>query len=286
MALPPPPSRTATVPPPNGAASSVAFVPSAGRFAVSTGRVASAQKVVIYGPGGIGKSSLAALAPNPVFLDVEDSTKRLEAARVSGLATWADLRACLQSDALDGYGTVVIDSVTRAEELAVAHTLATVKTEKNQTAASVESYGFGKGFQHVYETFLHLLVELDRHVRAGRNVVLIAHSCVAKSPNPMSDDFIRFEPRLQTSDKGKASIRNRVVEWADHVLYIGYDVAVSEDGKGVGAGTRTIYTKETPTQIAKTREAHRVIEAQRPFSGNKDGSIWPLLLDVAEGGVR
>lgn len=283
MALSAPPSRSSTAPASNAAPSSVASSP--GRFAVSTGRVAGAQKVVIYGPGGIGKSTLASLAPRPVFLDVEDSTKRLDVARVSGLASWAELRACLQSDALDAYGTIVIDSVTKAEELAVADTLARVRTDKKETATSVESYGFGKGFQHVYDTFLHLLVECDRHVRAGRNVVFVAHACTSKVPNPGADDFIRWEPRLQTTKEGKASIRSRVVEWADHVLFIGYDVAVNDEGKGLGAGTRTIYTKETPTQIAKVREVGTRIDS-RPYRDNADGSIWPLLLATAEGGAR
>lgn len=282
MALSPPP-RTSSASPPNGAPPT--GVPSAGRFAVSTGRVAGAQKVVIYGPGGIGKSSLAALAPKPIFLDVEDSTKRLDVARISGLASWADLRACLQSDAFDGYGTLVLDSVTKAEELAVAHTLSTVKTEKDKTATSIEGYGFGKGYQHVFDTFLHLLVDLDRHIRAGRNVVLVAHACTSRVPNPGGEDFIRWEPRLQQTKEGRASIRNRIVEWSDHVLFVGYDV-YTEDGKGKGAGTRAIYPKETPTQIAKVREVAGVSIEQRAYTSNTDGAIWPLLLGTTEGGAK
>ncbi len=277
-ASPPAPARRSP-PPPSGGPAAAPSDPS--RFVVTTGRVAAAQKVVIYGPGGIGKSSLARLAPNPVVLDIEASTNRLDVARISGLETWNDLRECLRSPALDTFSTIVIDSATKAEELAIAHTIATVKTDKNQSVTSIEGYGFGKGYQHVYDTFLHLLVECDRHVRAGRNVVLIAHVCTAKVPNPAGDDFIRYEPRLQQTKEGKASIRNRVVEWADHVIFVGYDVA-SEDGKGIGGGTRTIFTKEQPTHIAKVREAGAAIE-QRPYENENDGAIWPLLLATTGG---
>src|SRR5688572_10475054 len=118
---PPPPKRNGA-PPPSSASPPAASAVSANgdRFQVRTGRRVLPQKVVIYGPGGIGKSTLASLAPNPIFLDIETSTERLDVARLDGIETWADLRAVIQSDRLDGYGTLVLDSATKAEELAVA----------------------------------------------------------------------------------------------------------------------------------------------------------------------
>lgn len=266
----PPPARKAAPPAPEP---ETAIAPDGSRFAILSGRVAAPQRIVVYGPGGIGKSTLAALAPSPVFLDIEHGTHELDVPRVEGIETWADLRACLQSDALSPYKTVVLDSATRAEELAVAHTLATVPHEKGHRITSVESYGFGKGYQHVYDTFLHLLADMDRQIRGGRNVILIAHDCTADVPNPVGEDFIRFEPHLQAPKSGKASIRNRVIQWADHVLFIGYDV-ISEDGKGKGAGTRTIWPVERPDHIAKSRSVSEVL----PFTDATDGAIWSLIL--------
>lgn len=279
-----PPVKTSAPPtkggPPKANGSPAAAPISADRFAVKSGRRVLPQKVVIYGPGGVGKSSLARLAPNPVFLDIEGSTNRLDAQRIDDVETWEDLRAVIQSDRLDSFGTIVIDSATKAEELAVAWTVKNVKTEKGQSVTSIEGYGFGKGYQHVYDTFLNLLVDLDRHIRAGRNVVLVAHVCTAKVPNPTGDDFIRYEPRLQQTKTGLASIRNRVVEWSDHVLFVGYDV-LSEEGKGTGGGTRTIFTKEDPTRIAKVREVDSPID-QREYVNADDGAIWPLILGGAK----
>ncbi len=254
------------------------------RFAVQTGVVALPQKVVIYGPGGIGKSSLARLAPNPIFLDIEGRTNRLDVPRLQGIESWDDLRSVLQSNRLDAYQTIVIDSVTKAEEMAVEWTLKNVKTEKQTTPTSIEGYGFGKGYQHVYDTFLKLLMDLDRQVRGGRNVVLVAHVCTAKVPNPKGEDFIRYEPRLQQTKEGKASIRNRIVEWADHVLFVGYDVN-SEEGKGTGAGTRSIFTKEMPTHIAKVREMGDAVSDQLDYANKDDGSVWPMILLGTTGGV-
>lgn len=274
--LPPPPA-----PRPRAAAAPAVAPESAVRFTISSGRVGAAQRVVLYGPGGIGKTTLAALAPKAVFLDIEEGSNRLDAARVGGIATWADMRACLQATGLFvPYQTLVLDSVTRAEELAVVHTLATVPHEKGHRVTSLEGYGFGKGYQHVYDTFLNLLVDLDRHIREGRNVVLVAHDCIADVPNPVGDDFIRYEPHLQQPKSGRASIRERVFQWADHVLFVGYDV-VSEDGKGKGGGTRTIWPIERPDHRAKSR----TLTEPLVFENAADGRIWQQILGNSAGGA-
>jgi hypothetical protein len=268
--LPPPPTKGAPpkAPPPNGHATSA----TPREFAVIGGRISVAERVVLYGPGGIGKSSLAALAPNPVFLDVEHGTHHLDVPRVEGIETFADLRAALQSPSLDAYRTVVVDTGTKVEEMGQVHTLATVTHEKGHYVKSIEGYGFGKGMQHVYDTFLLFLADLDMQRRKGRNVILICHECIADVPNPTGDDFIRFEPHLQDPKSGKASIRKRVIQWADHVLFIGYDVA-AVDGKGKGSGTRTIYTSELPDHIAKSR----TVSVNLPFESAEDGAIWSLI---------
>ena len=38
-------------------------------------------KVVIYGPEGIGKSTLAAKFPRPLFIDTEGSTRHMDVQR-------------------------------------------------------------------------------------------------------------------------------------------------------------------------------------------------------------
>lgn len=267
---PPPPPRNG-----NGTTATAA-PPSADRFAVVGGKIDSPQRVLLYGPGGIGKSTLAALAPNPVFLDIEGGTRELDVPRVEGIRDFADLRACLQSNALDSYGTVIVDSATKAEEWAVAFTIANAKLENNSKATSIESWGYGKGYQHVYDTFLHFLSDLDSQVRRGRHVILIAHECVTDVPNPTGENFIRFEPHLQSPKSGKASIRNRVVQWCDSVVFIGYDVA-SVEGKGKGVGSRTIYTSEMPDHIAKSRR----VAVEQSFESPTDGSIWAAILGGA-----
>lgn len=240
---------------------------------MSSGVAAESHRVVIYGPGGVGKTELCSLMNevglSPLFIDLEDGTKFLNVSRVAP-ESFNELRQVLQDDQLlDGFNAIVIDSLTKAEEFAVAWTLANVPHEKGHVVKSVEGYGFGKGFTHVYESFLPLLGDLDTHVRKGRHVVCIAHECTANVPNPTGEDWIRYEPRLQSPTSGKASIRHRVKEWADHLLYIGFDTAVSKDGKATGSGSRTIYPVELPTWWAKSRKLADPIPYQQG-----DAEVW------------
>lgn len=237
-------------------------------------------KVVLYGPGGVGKTELASLIKdcgiNPLFIDAEEGSHYLDVDRAQPVPeTWEDVRAILHAEDFVGkYGAIVIDSLTKLEEFALSWTLRNVPHEKGHNVTSIEGYGFGKGTVHLYETFLQLLGDLDMQVRRGRHVICTAHDCTANVPNPAGEDWIRYEPRLQSPASGKSSIRHRVKEWCDHLLFVGYDVAVNEDGKGKGGGTRCIYPIELPMCMAKSRSLANPIPYDR---GSPD--LWRLLLN-------
>ncbi len=223
---------------------------------------AKGQRVLLYGTGGIGKTTLACLAPGPVaMIDADESLAILRSQLESidaplpvtvEVNSFKSAIEALQSTGWEKVKTIVIDTATRLEEWCVAYTLETVKHEKGQRVTKIEDYGFGKGYQYVFDTFKPILAELDRHVRAGRNVILIAHDCTSSVPNPMGEDWLRYEPRLQSPKSGQGSIRLKLKEWADHVLFLGYDVSV-EDKKASGQGTRTLYCNERPFCMAKSR---------------------------------
>lgn len=224
------------------------------RPVISEGVQPRARRVLIYGPGGSGKSQLESLVPGILVFDLEGSTSHLDIKRLDLTnAGFADVRAMLQDkELLAPYKAVGIDTLTALEEKCVAHTLATVPHEKGHTVTSIEGYGFGKGLQHNFDTFLPLLADLDRIIESGKHVFLLAHECTNDTPNPEGDDFLRYEPRLQQPKSGKASIRDRVFEWCDVVGYLSYDVS-AKDGKGKGAGTRTVYFSARPSWRAKGR---------------------------------
>lgn len=207
---------------------------------------------MVYGGGGVGKSSLAALAPKPVFIDIDNGTSRLDVRRVDGVETYMDVRGALHSpDPWVDCETVVIDTGTALQELALAYTLATVPHEKGKPIARVEDYGFGKGYRHWYDSCVLLLGDLDAHRAAGRHVILLCHEVTEKAPNPDGDEYLRYEPNLLQQGK-EARFRDRVKNWCDHLLYMSFDKEV-KDGKAKGTGTRTVYPTERPTYWAKSR---------------------------------
>lgn len=275
----PPPAKKPPPPPPNSPSSVSSGKAASKTFGVKAGRHADVQKVVIYGPGGVGKSELSYLigecGVKPLFIDIGDSSRFLDVDRCEPTPqTWEELREALHAD-WPNHGALIIDDLSKAEEMAVDWTIRNVKHEKNsdKKIQSIEDYGFGKGYVHAYETFLQLLGDLDAQARRGKHIICIAHECTANVPNPNGEDWIRYEPRLQSPASGKSSIRHRVKEWCDHLLFVGFDTAVNKDGKGIGGGTRTIYPTELPSWWAKSRLLSDPIVYERGSA-----QLWKLLL--------
>jgi hypothetical protein len=289
-AAPRPPSARAA--PPNPRMPTPPAQSTAPRPTVTFGKphAMAGHRIVLYATGGWGKSTLATFAPAPVaVIDLDDSLPILwpqveahgladQVMPVTGIETWPQILAALNGDGWDGIKTIVIDTLTKAEEMCCAEVVRTVPHEKGGKVERIEDYGFGKGLSHVFDTFMPLLAALDRHVKAGRNVVLVCHECANTFPNPMGADYLRYEPRLQSPASGKASIRLRVKEWCDHLLFGAYDVATVESKvggktKALGSGSRRIYPQEMPYCMAKSR----TLADQMEYDNNA-AEIWTMIL--------
>ena len=234
------------------------------RFSVGPLSSTYGEAIVIVGTGGIGKSSLAALAPDPVFIDLEHGANKIPGVQaVDGVECWSDLRDALHQDGLWAKcKTVVIDSASVAQQYAEQEVIATITHQDHGTwVDSIEGYGYGKGFQYVLEMFRLLMGDLDVHRRAGRHVVLICHSMTTTAPNPEGEDYLRYEPDLYQPPK-TGRIRDAVKNWCDHMLFINYDMAVKK-GKAVGSGSRAIYPQEMPSFWAKSRTLSQPIPYEK-----------------------
>ncbi|MEK3771118.1 AAA family ATPase [Paenibacillus sp. FSL R5-0887] len=223
-------------------------------FEITTGTVQTAQKVVIYGPEGIGKSSLAAQFPNPVFIDTEGSTKQLNVQRLPKPSSWEMLKQqalWVKHEGPSRFGSLVIDTIDWAEMLCVESVCAT--HNKN----GVEDFGYGKGYIYVAEEIGRFLNLLGDVVEAGIHVVLSAHAQIIKFEQP--DEMGAYD-RYQLKLGAKTGSRTAplVKEWADLVLFINYktySVATDKEGKKNKAqgGVRTVYANHHPAWDAKNR---------------------------------
>jgi energy-coupling factor transporter ATP-binding protein EcfA2 len=245
------------------------------------------QKIVIYGKSGIGKSTLAAMAPNAVFIDVDNGTSNLvhpetkdPIMHVTGVETFQDLRdAMAQADLFPDGATIVVDTITAVEALAEQHVLLTVKKDGN-FVSSIKQYGWGDGERHVLDAMRLLLSDMDRVVRGGRNIILLAQLDQATVSNAEGTDYLEDGPKL--IHRRNCSVRTSIVEWADQVFRIGYaDLTVYKDndkaraGKVDGDAERAVFTGGAQHFIAKSRPIKGTkLPPIIRFAAENDNAAW------------
>lgn len=215
---------------------------------IKSGPTARPQKTVIYGAEGIGKSTLAAQFPTPLFFDLEDGTAHLSVRRLTRteIPTCATVRAAIREIAQAGpevAGTVVLDTVDWLEAMAAEEVISEANDAK---ITSIEGFGYGKGYTYLKEKLTMVLADLDRCIRAGQHVVLLAHSRVARHEPPDSAAFDRYELKMSKQ------VAPLVKEWADCLLF-GNFVTLVTDGKGVGGKKRRLWAERTAAIEAKNR---------------------------------
>lgn len=221
---------------------------------ISYGIVKSAQKIVIYGPEGIGKSTLASKFPSPLFIDTEGSTKKLDVRRFDKPSSWQMLneqvKHVIKYPAI--CGTLVIDTIDWAEQFCLKH-ICDIHNKKG-----IEDFGYGNGYVYEKEEFGRFLMLLEEVVDKGVNVVLTAHAQLRKFEQP--DEMGAYDRwELKLGKKTSSQISPLIKEWADAVFFANYKTfAVATDDKGkkfkAQGGKRVIYTSHHPCWDAKNRD--------------------------------
>lgn len=222
---------------------------------ITRGVVPKAQKITIYGVEGIGKTTLASQFPNPLFIDTESGSLHMDVARINPAPkSWTALLGLVdQVRAERPCSTLVIDTADWAERLCSEHVCA------REGKASIEDFGYGKGYVKMAEEFGRLLDKLTDLTEEGINVLLLAHSEVRKFEEPNeTGGYDRWE--LKLSKTGQKKIAPLVKEWADAVLFLNYKQIVenvAKEGQGpklkARGGKRVIYASHHPCWDAKNR---------------------------------
>lgn len=217
------------------------------QFNVISGVQRTAIKTLVYGPEGIGKSTLAAMWPNPIFIDLEGGTNQLPVVRLESPSSWSML--CAEITAIKNRevpcSTVVIDTMDAAERMCAEYIMA------RDGKKSIEEWGYGKGYTLLQEEFGRLLDYLTDTAASGINVVVLGHSTMRKFERPdESGAYDRFELKLTKQ------VSPIVKEWADMVLFCDYKTYVETNKAGKAkatGGARVIRTTHAPTWDAKNR---------------------------------
>ena len=216
---------------------------------IITGKQTKPQRVVIYAPEGIGKSTLASQAPNPLFADIESGTGSMDVARLPKPSSWVMFKeqlGVIRKDPM-GFQTLVIDTADWAERLCIKYICDTGNKD------SIEDFGYGKGFTKTEEEwgrFLDYLTEISD--TCNMNIIVLAHAHLKKFEQPDEmGAYDRYEMKLS---KKLAPLTK---EWADAVLFINYETIVVEDDKThvkkAQGGRRVIHTTHHVCWDAKNR---------------------------------
>jgi len=250
------------------------------------------EKIIVYGRSGIGKTSLAALVNNPIFISIDNGLISLadksgkpkhpitgkEIPIIQGIETFEDVRSVLQQvELFDSYNTIILDNVTKLEQpYAEQHCFDNIKHEKGYNVSRIEDYGYGKGYRHLRDTMLLILPDLDRLVQRGKNIMLLAQNSACTRANTGGEDFLEDGPRLYHSKaKEENSVRLPFVEWANHVVKVDYyNIKVDDKKKVAGTTDRAIFVHPEVYYIAKTRT---IADPIISFETSKDDSLWQLL---------
>ena len=220
---------------------------------VISGKIEKAKKVVLYGPEGIGKSSLAAQFPQPIFIDTEGSTTELNVNRLPKPSSWSMLQQQVDWVKQQGgrFRTLVIDTIDWAEMLCIESVCAQYDKK------GIEDFGYGNGYVYTKEEFGRFLNKMSDVIESGINVVLTAHSQIVKFEQP--DEMGAYDRyQLKLGKKTSSQTAPLVKEWADMVLFMNYKTySVATDDKGrkhkAQGGVRTIFATHHPAWDAKNR---------------------------------
>lgn len=206
--------------------------------------------ILHYGVHGIGKSTWAAGASNPIFIQLEEGLNTLDVVKTPRLDSidqvfeW--IHVLIKEE--HPYSECVMDSIDHFEGL--------VHKKVREVYGDAIFTDFGKGYRYSIPYFEQLIEGLTI-LRDKRNmaIILLGHAKIFQFNSPDQPAYDRYAPDLHES------AARYIEECMDCVLFANYKIFVSKEdvgfgkkeGKATGKGDRVVYTQERPPYRAKNR---------------------------------
>lgn len=209
----------------------------------------------LTGDAGLGKTSLAATFPKPIFIRAEDGLQAVpEVSRPDAFPVlnnvddlWEQLTALIKED--HKYKTLVIDSITQLDTLFTNYVVDTDPKKPKSIAQALGGYGAGFQALSSYHGRVRKAAGILNETK-GMNIIFIAHSETETIELPDADPYTRYNIRMQ---------KKSVSHYTDNVDLVGYlklETHTMGDGdrkKAISDGTRILVTYASASNISKNR---------------------------------
>ena len=232
-------------------------------------------RLLVHGTEGIGKSTFAAQAPDPIFIQTEDGLGQIDAPKFPLAQSFQEVKDnldALQNEKHD-FKTVAIDSLDWLEKLIIPDAV---------TAARLDAIteGYGKGYAMLASLFHTVIDRLNRLRRERKmNIIFIAHTKMEKVENPSGGAYDQFAPK---ADKRVTGI---VKEWVD-IIGFAHRKVTAKDEKGntkrptgytfEDGNDRFIRFDSTPAIVAKNR--YSGLPEKMPLDGEAFfTALWSII---------
>ena len=214
--------------------------------------------LMVYGMGGVGKTTFAASFPKPLLLDFENGAKyfgeRGIKVDVAIFKNWPSTDEKKEiASALEGYETIIVDPIGEAMEKLINDTNTISGAKYRQNGGDLTMAGWGEVKKQM-RNFIKFLRD------SGKNVVLVAH--VAEKED---GEVIVKRPQIATK------LSDEIITMVDVVAYMS---VVERDGEAVrvlkvdGTDSKVI-SKDRTGKLGKIlKPEYSYIAAQ--LSGKKD----------------
>lgn len=208
----------------------------------------------IIGDAGLGKTSLAATFPKPIFIRAEDGLSSIpELLRPDAFPRihsvddlWEQLTALIKED--HQYDTLVVDSVTALEVIFTDHVIDT--DPKRPKGIQQAHGGYGAGRDMVSSMHRRLRKAAEMLVERGLNVVFVAHADTVRIEPPDADPYTKYTMRLHEKSM------QPYVDNVDLVGFLRLETFVTGDGerkKAISDGTRQLVCHAVASNVSKNR---------------------------------
>lgn len=236
-----------------------------GKFNVVKGRDKTPPRIVLYGPGATGKSTLASTAPKAIWLCVDDGAREFDVTKVpfddkgrvvpNNAAEVLRALTDVASGDLGDAKTFVLDGVTPLDIM-----LQEQVVQQNPKWKSIKTAGFGNGESETLLAWRPIIAKLDVINRErGLRIVLIGHRQLRKFKNSSGADFGIYDLAATTHTDG--DVPGFLFGWADVYAHAEQEMLTQDVGrpgamttKGVAAeGDRLLHLAGTSAWTAKCR---------------------------------